>query len=432
MSSIPSWLFLGVSLWGAWFTYNVFRPNFRHQRLSVASFIAGWLTGELALHHILWQAVCTAGFIWFGALRHTPGVVGLVITLISWVALGYNIRNARKAGAAAESALAESLPDYDGSAVAESAPTKIHWREVLFPFPLHGSNVERIKNIQYARVGGLNLKLDVYRGWDKPTGCPVLLQIHGGAWIVGTKNEQGVPLMRRVAEKGWVCVSIDYRLSPHATFPDHLIDVKRAIAWIRDHIEEYGGDPSRIVATGGSAGGHLCALVGLTANDPRYQPGFEDVDTSMIACVPFYGVYDFTNRFGHWPHNGLGEILEKQVFKGSLDEVRQAYDEASPMSRVHAGAPPFFIMHGTHDTLVPVEDARQFARLLREVSREPVVYAEIPGAQHAFEIFASPRTDLVLGAVERFLAWTLVHEAAKTATPEAPSGTAPQAARASA
>ena len=405
MDALISWVFLAVSLWGAWFSYNVYRPIVRHERLSAISFFAGWLTGELALHHILIQALFTMCFMWLGALSHIPGQIGLLITVASWAALAYCFGSARSTGTIMENALADGIDDFERSDFADDPLTEVDWREVLVPFPLHRKSVERITNISYARSRGLNLKLDVYRDWNRPTDAPVLLQIHGGAWIVGSKNEQGVPLMRRMAKRGWVCVSVDYRLSPHATFPDHLIDLKRAISWIRSHISEYGGDPSRIVATGGSAGGHLCALVGLTGNDPAYQPEFEEVDTSVVGCVPFYGVYDFTNRFGHWPHAGLARILEKQVMKGSLQESPEAYEAASPMSRVHADAPPFLIVHGTHDTLVPVEDARQFSRMLREVSKQPVIYTEIPGAQHAFEIFPSLRSDLVLRGVERFLGW---------------------------
>ncbi len=396
MDTLASWLFLSLSVWGAWFTYNVFRPIVHHPRLSVISFVAGWLTGELALHHLVMQVIATWVFVSLGALDHWSGSLGLVITVLSWLGLAYSFGRAQSAATSMQSALSE---------ITNEPVADIDWREVLLPFPLHRKNVERITNITYARLRGLNLKLDVYRGWDKPQNCPVLLQIHGGAWVVGSKNEQGVPLMRRMAKKGWVCVSVDYRLSPHATFPDHLIDLKRAIAWIREHIAEYGGDPSRIVATGGSAGGHLCALVGLTANRPEYQPGFENVDTSVIACVPFYGVYDFTNRYGHWPHDGLAKVLEKQVLKGSLEESRPEYDAASPMSQVHPDAPPFLLIHGTHDTLVPVEEARRFASLLRDVSKQPVAYAEIAGAQHAFEIFPSLRSDHVLSGVEIFLDW---------------------------
>lgn len=412
LSLAAAWLFLAGSLWGAWFTWNAYRPIADRPRLAVLSFFAGWLTTELALHHIAWQAVLTAGFIAAGALRHWPAWIGLGVTLASWAGLIGCLRHAWSTEAVVEDALARGLgADYrrrihPDLAAATLAPA-VDWRQILLPFPIRQPHTERIRNIRYARVAGQHLLLDVYRSVRRPTGCPVLLQIHGGAWVLGSKNEQGLPLMRHLAERGWVCVSADYRLSPGATFPDHLIDLKRAIAWIRGHIADYGGDPRLLVVTGGSAGGHLASLLALTANDPRYQPGFETTDTAVTACVSFYGVYDFTNRFGVWRHDGLRTVLERQVMKASLDEAPEAYEAASPVACVHADAPPFFVIHGTHDTLVPVEEARRFCEALRATSRAPVVYAEIPGAQHAFEIFPSLRTTFVLHGVERFLAYVV-------------------------
>jgi acetyl esterase/lipase len=221
---------------------------------------------------------------------------------------------------------------------------------------------------------------------------------------MGSKNAQALPLMYHLASRGWVCMSINYRLSPHATFPEHLIDVKSALKWIREHGAEYGADPDFVVVTGGSAGAHLSALVALTANDPEYQPGFEDVDTSVRACMPFYGVYDLTDRHGVWPHEGLRRLTERQVMKASIEEAPELYDKASPVSRIHTASPPFLVIHGASDSLAPVEEARRFVQAFREGARAPVVYAEIPGAQHAFELFPSLRTLLVMDGVERFLA----------------------------
>jgi acetyl esterase/lipase len=411
MSALVPWLFLGVSLWGAWFTYNAYRPITAHPQLSILSFFAGWLTTELALHHIVWQAVLTALFVWAGALDAWPGVLGLAVTLASWAGLVGCLWIAHGSRTVVERALADGLgADYQRHILPEVASTvapTVDWGQVALPFPMRRRGVERVRDVVYARTAGLDLMLDVYRDPGRSSGCPVLLQVHGGAWVLGSKNEQGLPLMGQLASHGWVCVAADYRLSPGATFPEHLIDLKRAIAWIRRHIADFGGDPSLLVVTGGSAGGHLASLLALTPNQPEYQPGFEDVDTSVRACVSFYGVYDFTNRFGVWRHGGLRRLLERQVMKASLAEAPEAYEHASPMSCVHPGAPPFFVVHGTRDTLVPVEEARRFVHLLRDGAHAPVVYAEIPGAQHAFEIFPSLRTVFVLQGVERFLAWVV-------------------------
>lgn len=404
-----AWIFLFVSFAGAWMTYNAYRPIFAGARRAALSFVAGWLTTELALHHIAWQVAFTAVFIWAGALQSWPGQLGLAISVVSWVGLWRCYWRAREAEGLVEGALQNGLgPGYREEIrpdIAERFAPAVDWRQILLPFPIRHPEVERIRNIRYCRAGGLNLKLDVYRHRSQPKDCPTLLQIHGGAWMIGSKNDQGLPLMQQMASRGWVCVSVDYRLSPHATFPDHLIDVKRAIEWIRVHAQEYGANPDFLVVTGGSAGGHLAALTALTANDPEYQPGFEAADTSVSACVPFYGVYDFTDRHGVYRNPGLMRLLESRVMKATRSEAPEAYSKASPFSRVRADAPPFFIIHGDLDTLVPVEEARRFARALQQLSTNPVVYAEIKGAQHAFEIFPSLRTTFVLHGVDRYLAY---------------------------
>ena len=405
---VVSWLFLAASLWGAWFTYNGFRPIALPSRRAALSFFAGWLTTELALHHLAWQAAMTALFVWAGALRAWPGVVGLGITLVSWAGLFRLFTGARTAEAVVETALRDGLGagyrDEILPEVARKFAPAIDRRQLLLPFPVHHPEVERIRNVVYAREGSVALKLDVYRHRTAPAGCPTLLQIHGGAWILGSKNEQGVPLMVHLASRGWVCVSADYRLSPRATFPDHVVDLKRALRWIRERGREYGVDPDFVVVTGGSAGGHLAALVALTPNEPEYQPGFESVDTSVQACVAFYGVYDFTDRHHVWPHDGLLRLLERRVLKVRFEDAPEAFERASPLARIRPDAPPFFVIHGTHDTMVPVGEARHFVDTFRRIARSPIVYAEIPGAQHAFEIFPSVRTMFVVHGVERFLA----------------------------
>jgi acetyl esterase/lipase len=402
------WLFLLVAVIGAWFTYNAYRPIYAPAQVAVVSFFAGWLTTELAVHHIAWQLLATVVFIWLGGLSAWPGWLALAITVVSWTMLWRLLGGSRGAEAVVETALTTSLgPHYRDRirpAVAERFAPGVDWRTLVMPFPVRHPDVERTRNITYSEGPGYRLQLDVYRNRERPQRCPMLLQVHGGGWVLGSKNEQGLPLMMHLAARGWVCVSADYRLSPRATFPDPLIDLKHAIKWMREHGAEYGGDPDFIVVTGGSAGGHLAALVGLTGNEAEYQPGFEDVDTSVKACVSFYGVYDFTDRHKHYRNPGLGRLLQRHVMKAAIDEAREAYEKASPMSRVHPDTPPFFIVHGDRDTLVPVQEARQFFAALKAVAPASVVYAEVPGAQHAFEIFPSLRTAFVVNGVERFLA----------------------------
>jgi acetyl esterase/lipase len=259
-------------------------------------------------------------------------------------------------------------------------------------------------DISYGECGSRN-HLDIWRrpDLDRDGRAPVLLQVPGGAWMVGNKRGQAHPLMSHLCELGWICVAINYRLSPRSTWPDHIVDVKRAIAWTKENIADYGGDPDWIAITGGSAGGHLSSLAALTPNDPRFQPGFEEADTRVQAAVPFYGVYDFT-RSDDALHPMLVPIVAKRVFKLSRADIAEPFRVASPITHVSEDAPPFFVLHGTNDSLIPVEQARSFTVRLREVSRQPVVYAELPCAQHAFDIFGSARAAHAAVAVEQFLA----------------------------
>jgi len=402
-----SWVFLLVSLIGAGFTFNASKPHFRGGPLLMPSFFAAWITGELAAHHGVWQLIATAVFLWAGALSAWPGWLGLGVTLCSWIGLARLHAHSRQAADVMQQALRQSFPsggEPSSAAVADEtpAPSRRPGRH-LIPFWLFDRGVKVERNIAYAPGDGRAHRLDIYAPRHAVHGAPVLLQLHGGGWVIGDKREQARPLMLHLASRGWVCVTANYRLSPGARFPEHLIDVKRALRWIRDQIRVYGGNPDFVAVTGGSAGGHLAALTALTANDPEYQPGFESCDTRVQACVPLYGVYDFTDRFGHQPYDGMERFLEVLVMQKRRAEDPEAFDRASPMSRVHADAPPFLVIHGTHDTLAPLAEARQFADLLREKSRAPVAYAEIPGATHAFEVFHSIRTDHVVKGIEQFL-----------------------------
>jgi acetyl esterase/lipase len=404
--SVPV-LYLIAAIVGVLFTVNAFRPAHFPAAFTVPSFFAGWLTSELPIHHIVWQAVASAVFIALGALSDWPGWVALGLTLVSWVGLVQLARLASMSEGVTEQSLVEVFgPDYRSRIPAElmeAAQPGVDWRRLVLPFSMKDPEVEVTRNVVFHHDGRLKLKLDVYRNRAHPVGAPVLLYLHGGAWVFGDKREQGIPMMTHLASHGWLCITANYRLAPRSPFPAQIVDAKRAIAWVKQHAAEYGGDPEFVAISGGSAGGHLSALAALTPNEPEWQPGFEDADTSVSAAVPFYGIYDFTNREG-LGHRGMRRFLERSVMKKKLKTDREAFEAASPMYRVGPDAPPFFVVHGRNDTLVPVKQARLFVKLLRDASRSTVAYAEIPGAQHAFEIFKSVRTAHVVQAAERFLA----------------------------
>jgi acetyl esterase/lipase len=268
-------------------------------------------------------------------------------------------------------------------------------------------SVTRRRGIKFSEEDGVRLRLDVYRPADDDPHYddlrPAVIQVHGGAWLAGSRYEQGIPLLNHLAAIGWVGFNIDYRLSPEATWPAQIVDVKRAIAWVRENAGELGVDPELICITGGSAGGHLTALAGVTENAPDLQPGFEGADTSLAAAVPFYGIYDFTDSNGFHVPELRDHVLEKLVFKRPYRGNEELYRSASPVFRIHAGAPPFLVIHGERDTLVPVQDARFFVERLREVATNPVRYIELPGAEHAFDLWPSERTARIAEGIGRFL-----------------------------
>jgi acetyl esterase/lipase len=401
-----AWTYLIVSAIGALFVLNAYRPV-RHELLSVPSFFAGWYTGEMPLWHIVWQVGATVAFALTGAFGFWPGWVGLGVNLAAWAGLLVLARISARSGqvlAAAEREL--RLPVADGIDLPESGRHTM-WRfpRLIYPVPRPVRSIEFVRNLDYAGDGRASHRLDIVRRRGQPPqGAPVLVYIHGGAWVIGDKREQGFPLMFELARRGWVTVTINYGLSPRATWPDHIVDCKRAVAWVREHIAEYGGDPGFIAVSGGSAGGHLAALLALSADDRTFQPGFEQADTSVAASVPFYGVYDMTAGRGSSRYDrGLLNLLEKRVFKRRLADDPGPFEAASPLYRVRPDAPPFFVIHGTNDTLVPVTDARRFVDALRAVSTAPVLYAELPFTQHAFDVLPSIRTAQAVAAVVRFL-----------------------------
>lgn len=420
---IAPWLLLAWGLLSAWSLVNAYFPV-RYTWLMGPSFLWSWLVIELAPHQAVWQPVGALVLARFGGLAAWPGWVGLGLIIGSEVAVAVLIRRSLSTRDAFDAALRDELGDYVAETDPALRPTQgwLVTRQLFLPLFLRDRRVQVARNIDYGAPRGPRNRLDVYAPREEPDGSarPVMVWIHGGGWMVGAKRNQGLPMMLGLAKRGWVCVAPNYRLSPRAKWPEHLVDVKEAVAWVKAHIHEYGGDPDFVVVAGGSAGGHLAAMVALTWDDPSYQPGFEDADTSVAGCVPFYGVYDFTNRAGQYRSRELALLLRRFVMREPLDATtRDAYDRASPTSRVRADAPPFLVIAGTLDSLVPLGDSALFVEDLRAVSRETVCYAVLPGAQHAFEVFHSMRTAYALEGVEKWLDWLRSTHATTEAHPAA-------------
>jgi acetyl esterase/lipase len=303
-----------------------------------------------------------------GDLASPAGLAAFAVALFTAVGLAVMVRQALATGPALRRALADD-------AGIELPPARRPWAHILLaPFTVGRRDVVRVANLAYGDAGKRNL-LDIYHHRDRPTGGPVLVYFHGGGFRMGHKRRGGRALLHRLAAQGWLCVSANYRLVPAHHFPDAHIDAKRVIAWVRAHAADHGGDPHTIIVSGSSAGAHLATMTALTPNEPALQPGFETADTSVAAAIGFYGYYG-----------------------------RVAGPGSSPLDRLR-DAPPLLLLHGDKDSLTLVEDTRRFVTRLRAVSTQPVVYAELPGAQHAFDLFYSLRYNHIIEAVTAFGAW---------------------------
>ena len=402
---MAGWIYFLLTLVGAWLTINAARPS-RRPNLLVVSWLAAFLTIDLAPFHVALAVIITAVFGWAGALETLPGQAGVLVVVFSslWLLVLW-LPNLRAAAAAAATARELELDPAPG------IPKSL----MLTPFKrvVDGLDVER--NIEFTRQGGRALKLDIYRPTFNDSKRPALLYLHGGGWLVGDKATQGLPLCNHLAKLGWVCANANYRLSPAATWPEHLVDAKAAIAWLREHADEYGIDPGFIAIAGGSAGGHIASMAALTAGEPEYQPGFEDADTSIQAATPFYGVYDLTNRLGVHHPDFLTKMIGPLILKAFPDTEAERFSAASPRDHVEKVSQPWLVLQGDRDTLTPAPEALDFTAALRAASTYPVGYLDVPRAQHAFDLYYSPRAIASVETAARFL--VTVHRRALEARP---------------
>jgi acetyl esterase/lipase len=400
---------------------NGVQPIAREGYITIPVFAFGWPASEMSPVYMGVSMLDALRRGLRGDFRGGRGRIALLLTAIAWALLWLIHRRNASSQPHFEEPLREALgDDYEQIANRSQPARRRRTRVGVFPHELiRRRYVEKTSTVQYGPHPKVNFA-DIWRRADLPRDgkAPVLLQVPGGAWAIGMRKPQGYPLLSYMADRGWVCVSIDYRVSPRHTWPDHIVDVKRALAWIKENIAEYGGDPNFVAITGGSAGGHLSSLAALTPNDPQWQPGFEDADTSVVAAVPIYGRYDWLSAEGSGRKEFIG-FLQKFVVKKPFAENRQTYVDASSIKRLHPDAPPFFILHGEDDSIIPVREGREFAEALGAVSTSTVAYAEIPHAQHAFDFYyGSPRAHHAAQAVEEFLSWVHAKRGANAPTAE--------------
>lgn len=353
------------------------RPLDRSRPGGVLSWLVSALATESPFLAFYWMAVSTWLAFSQGELHGVDVWAAVGVAMASFAAAPVLVRRSLRAGAEIERALDRGLGHgWRHAGARESIGTTVPWAQVvLAPLPLSHFGVRRISRA-YGDAGRRN-RLDLYRS-RRASGGPVLIHLHGGGSRLapGRKSFYARRLLFRLAREGWVCISANYRLGSAGTFPEDLIDVKRTIVWARAHATEFGGDPDRILLAGSSYGARLATLAGFTTGDRALQPGFEAEDTSVAAVVGLYGYYGATSSLRSLP--------------------------SSPFDYADRGSPPLLIVHGEQDTLTSAHTARNLAARVARESAEPVVYAELPGAQHSFDLLTSVRFEAVIDGIDAF------------------------------
>ncbi|KAI9277238.1 Alpha/Beta hydrolase protein [Phascolomyces articulosus] len=270
---------------------------------------------------------------------------------------------------------------------------------VMYPNITYATNEESTEAIE--RTNDYDqprrMALDIFKWGKAPKSSglrPVLVHIHGGSWRMGNKNMLYPHEKTLLTEENWIVVNIGYRLAPDNAYPTHLIDVKRALRYLKRCIPAFGGDPNFIVLSGDSSGGHLAAMAAFTANEPEYQPGFEDVDTSVKGVISINGVLDLQSD----PYRG--EFFAKNVAMKDTVEI-DFLSKHSPVDLVSKAKEkgflvPFLVITGNRDAIVDCSVGQRFKKVYDQAAGEKATisqcaFVQLPAAHHICHVSWSPR-----------------------------------------
>lgn len=268
-----------------------------------------------------------------------------------------------------------------------SATPVIEDRFPVVPVAFPGG-VKAFRDVTYQTLPGYRPQIiDIYVPATKGPH-PLILYVHGGGWVGGHTRHAGAladfpKVLAKLASEGFVVASLEYRLAGEAAFPAQLQDSNAALRFLRQHAAEYGIDPAKVGIWGGSAGGHLAALTAVTCRETSVDPAAAS-DSCIQAAVTWYGVYDFAGMAG--PAGGNSPIPKLLGCAGTCsdDKIRAI----SPVTYIDAKDPPFLLIHGETDKVVPVDQSRKGEAALRKAGVK-VESIYIPGVDHSF-IGATP------------------------------------------
>lgn len=397
-----AYVIAAVSLWMIVTALTSLRPG-RRGLLAAFAYPVGWAAGELPVHTIVLEGALLGLLRWWGwpqspwlgplvlAIAALVIVENLALIVVQFLSRAV-VRRALATSPRRPLTVGRSRDDVAGS-----------WWRTMLQIPFHPRNVQVIANIAYGSHP--RQVLDIWRTTRTPQNAPVIVYFHGGAWTFGDKREQGRPMLHEFVERGWIVVTSNYRLSPGDPWPAHIVDAKRVLGFVKKNVANYGGDGDRIVVAGGSAGGHLAALLVLCEPEEWLSADQSDVaDWSVRGCIALYSVLEMTGDETHWRGlgHGLRILLERRVVQHPYLGHEALYEQMSPIHRITDTAPPFLVVQGSNDTLVDVKVARDFVEEFRRRALAPIYYVELPLTQHAFDHTASPRTSSTTRAAVAF------------------------------
>ena len=246
--------------------------------------------------------------------------------------------------------------------------------------------VSAYRDLAYVENGHQRQKLDLYLP-NQGENRPLIIWIHGGAFRMGRKegNEHDQLPVEYLAQ-GYALASLNYRLSQHAIFPAQIEDCKAAVRWLRAHAAEFKLDPERFAAWGPSAGGHLSTMLGTAGNVAEFEVGGHLNVSSRVQCVvDYFGPTDFlqmdAQRLPEGMIHDLADSPESELVGGAIQENPEKVARANPITYVTADVPPFLIVHGNRDPLVPFQQSVLLVEALGNVGANVTFYT-VDGAGH--------------------------------------------------
>ncbi len=360
MPTLGAIVLLFGGLVGTLATWNAAKPVRDPTRRYSPTWLPAMIVAELAMLWLVVTVTVTALGLGLGGASNIGGFAGALLLGLTIMLLGYLIIRSRVAA---------------------------RWLWPLVSGPVHPARgVARLTGLPIVTPPGVaeqhrveyrpGCTLDLVAPADVPASARVFVYVHGGGWTNGDPQRQARDLYHALALAGWVVLAIRYPLAPGAAVEEQIDTVQSAIRWARTELADLGVTASAVAIGGGSAGGHLATMAAFTPVDD---------ETRVDACVGIYAIYDMANRNrtrAHW------NTIPHVVMQATVEEESERYRSLSPLDRIHDDTPPMLIVHGTHDTLVPIGEGEQFADALRAAGR-PVELVSIEGAQHAFDAVSS-------------------------------------------